>query len=283
VTAEGAGWVWLEGRVLPEADATIPVTDRGFSYGDGLFETLRTRRRRVFRLDRHLDRLAKGAGAIGLTIPAGIEAAVEALLDAAGIEEGALRLIVTRGRGARGLRPGADSRPTLLLSLHPAPPFEVVAPLAFGTSDERVFSRSLLAGLKTLGSLPNITALLRTAGDDALLMDERQRVARGSSSNLFWVGPEGQLRTPSTACGIRAGVTREAVTEVAGSMGQNVREGEWPLAELADAREAFATSSLRGVAPIGSLDGAPIGDGRTGPVTRRLADGYRRLFDEEIA
>jgi branched-subunit amino acid aminotransferase/4-amino-4-deoxychorismate lyase len=283
VTAEGAAWVWLDGRILPEAEATIPVADRGFVFGDGLFETLRGRRRRVFRLGAHLDRLARGAAAIGLAVPGGIEDAVQALLESADLEDGALRVTLTRGRGAGGLRPPSGVRPTLVVTLRPAPSFEVGTPLAVRTSDARVLSRSPLAGLKTLGYLTNVTALLRAAVDDAIMLDDRDRVAQGSSSNLFWVTAQGELRTPSTACGIRLGVTREVVFELANAIGVDVREGEWPAAKLEAAREAFATSSLRGVAPIGSLDGKPIGGGGIGTLTRRIADDYRRLFERETS
>jgi branched-chain amino acid aminotransferase len=283
VRVEGPSWVWLDGRILPEAEVKVPVADRGFVYGDGLFETLRTRGRRAFRLPQHLDRLERGARTVRLAVPAGIDAAVGELLGSAPLEDGALRVTLTRGAGAGGLRPPDGTPTTLVLSLRLAPPFEVGAPLAVHTSDVRVCSRSPLAGLKTLGYLPNVVALLRAEADDVLMLDERDRLAQGSSSNLFWVSPGGELRTPSEACGIRRGVTREVVIGLARGSGLRLLEGEWAPSELAAAREAFATSSLRGVAPLGSLDGMPIGDGGIGPLTRRLGDDYRRLFERETA
>ncbi len=280
---EGPSWVWLDGRILPEAEATVSVADRGFVYGDGLFETLRTRGRRAFRLPQHLERLKQGARTVGLTLPSGIGTAVKGLLEGARLEGGALRIALTRGVGAGGLRPPDGAPPTLVLSLRPAPPFEVAAPLAVRTSDVRVCSRSPLAGLKTLGYLANVVALLRAEADDALMLNERDRLAQGSASNLFWVAPDGELRTPSEECGIRPGVTREVVIGLARASGLRVREGEWAPAELEAAREAFTTSSLRGVAPLGSVDGTPIGDGGIGAITRRIGDDYRRLFERETA
>jgi branched-subunit amino acid aminotransferase/4-amino-4-deoxychorismate lyase len=281
VRPEDAAWVWLDGRILPEVEAAVPVSDRGFVYGDGLFETLRSRGGHVFRLERHLERLERGAALTGLTVPRGMAAAVQSLVDHARLADGALRVTLTRGSGAGGLRPARNAAPTLVISARPAPAFEVAAPLAVGLSELRVCSRSPLAGLKTLGYLPNVVALLRTGADDALMLDDEGRVAQASSSNVFWVSRDGELRTPSPACGIRRGVTREAVLELAREAGLSAEEGEWTVDGLREAREAFVTSSLRGVAPIGSLDGAPIGDGTRGEITRRLAGGYRRLFERE--
>ncbi len=279
--SEDAAWVWLGGRILPEAEAAVPVADRGFVYGDGLFETLRARGVHVFRLARHLERLEQGAELTGLTVPGGVAEAVQSLLEHARLAAGALRVTLTRGSGAGGLRPTREAAPTLVISARPAPAFEVASPLTVGLSELRVCSRSPLAGLKTLGYLPNVVALLRTGADDALMLDDEGRLAQASASNVFWVSHVGELRTPSSACGIRRGVTREAVLELAREAGLPAREGEWTVDELCEAHEAFATSSLRGVAPIGSLDGAPIGDGKRGEITRRLAEGYRRLFERE--
>jgi branched-subunit amino acid aminotransferase/4-amino-4-deoxychorismate lyase len=273
--------VWSNGRILPESEATVSAADRGFIYGDGLFETLRTRGRSVFRLPQHLERLERGARIIDLTVPRGIDAAVRHLLDDSPLDAGALRITITRGIGAGGLRPAASQAPTLMMSLRPAPPFEVERPLSVAVSPVRICSHSPLAGLKTLGYLINLVALLRTDAEDAVMLDEQGRLAEGTSSNLFWVTEGGEIRTPSPPCGIRRGVTREAVIELARTRGVTVREGEWDLGELTGAREAFATSSLRGIAPIGSLDATPIGDGRAGELTRWLMDEYRLLFERE--
>jgi branched-chain amino acid aminotransferase len=205
------------------------------------------------------------------------------LLDDSPLDAGALRITVTRGIGAGGLRPGASQPPTLMISLRPAPPFEVEGPLSVALSPVRICSRSPLAGLKTLGYLTNLVALLRTDAEDAVMLDEHERLAQASSSNLFWVTEKGELRTPSLACGSRRGVTREALMELAHARGVPVRDGEWGLSDLNGAREAFTASSLRGIAPIGSVDAIPIGDGRAGELTRSLMDEYRLLFERETS
>jgi branched-subunit amino acid aminotransferase/4-amino-4-deoxychorismate lyase len=143
-----------------------------------------------------------------------------------------------------------------------------------------------VAGIKALGYLPNVLARLeaRAAGDDdALLLDDRERLAEASAANLFWLTTDGTLRTPAESCPILPGITRAAVLELARRSGLRVEEGEWGREELAAAGEAFVTSSLRGVAPVTALDGEPVGGGITGPRTRELAAAYEELVRTETA
>jgi branched-subunit amino acid aminotransferase/4-amino-4-deoxychorismate lyase len=282
--------VWLGGRVLDAAAAGVPVEDRGFLLGDGLFETMRARGGAVFRPGEHLARLRSGASRIGLGAPDGVERAIAEVVAAA---EGAgpdlaVRLTLTRGPGGPGLDPARDAEPTLAVSARPlrTAAGRRGAGLSLRTSTHRLSSRSITVGLKALGYLPNLLARAqaRAAGaDDALLLDDRGLVSEASAANLFWLTPGGTLRTPATSCPILPGITRAAVLEIASSRSLAVEEGEWGPEELAAAAEAFATSSLRGVMPVTALDGRPIGGGGPGPRTLDLAAAYEELVRRETS
>jgi branched-chain amino acid aminotransferase len=281
--------VWVGGRIVEERRARVSAADRGFLFGDGLFETVRTEGARPFRLPAHLERLRRGAARISLEVPAELEKAVARLLERAERAPGALRITLTRGVGAEALDPASARAPTLVLSLRSVPRFPEAwyeRGLALLTSTVRVCLGSGVAGLKSIGYLPNILALAEArarGADDGLLLDDRGRVAQACSSNVFWVADGGELRTASPACGILEGVTRAAVLELARAGGIPAEEGEWDRGEIARAREAFTTSSLRGVVPVASLDGRPVGGGWPGEVTRGLARAYRELLAAETA
>jgi branched-chain amino acid aminotransferase len=286
---------WVNGRILDSAGSTVPAADRGFLLGDGLFETMRGRAQAVFRLDAHLERLEHGAERLGIPVPDGVRSAIAAVMDVglaghperAELAESALRLTLSRGPGGEGLEPPAAVEPTLVISLRPLPAFPAKwyrSGISLRLSSYRLSARSATAGIKAIGYLPNILALreARAAGaDDALVLDERERLAEASASNLFWVDSGGGLCTPSAACGILPGITRSAVLELARSWGVSATEGEWGLEALVESREAFTTSSLRGIVPITILNGEPVGGGRMGELTRRVIAGYQELFLRE--
>ncbi|MFN2433606.1 MAG: aminotransferase class IV [Gemmatimonadota bacterium] len=283
---------WVDGRVVAAERAVVPAADRGFLLGDGLFETLRVRRRRAFRLEAHLRRMAEGSRRLGIPLPAGIREAVDELLEAArpdGEGEAALRVTLTRGSGGEGLDLPPEPRPRLVATLRPARPLPerlLERGLGLRCSDHRLGSRSALAGIKSLAYLPNVLARAeaRAAGaDDALLLDDRDRVVAASASNVFWVGADGELRTPSPDCGILAGITRAAVLDLVAARGIPSVQGTWTAGELSAAREAFTTSSLRGIAPVTRLEGLPVGDGRVGALTRRIRDDYEEIVRQETA
>ncbi len=277
----------MNGRVEDLAVAAVSAADRGFLLGDGIFETMRARGKQVFRLDAHLRRLAAGAARARIPVPPEVPAALASLLQAGRLTESALRLTLTRGVGGDGLAIARAAEPTLVISLGPLPDVPEAwyrKGLSLRLTSHRLGSRSPTAGIKSLGYLPAILALheAREAGaDDALLLDERDRVAEATASNLFWVSPAGALLTPARSCGILPGVTRAAVLELARDSNLAVEEGEWPLQDLSDAREAFTTSSLRGVVPVTRLNGVPIGEGEVGARTRQIQQAYAELFRRE--
>lgn len=245
----------LNGALLKAADARIAPGDRGFTLGDGLFETLRVRDGAILRLPAHLARLARGAEVLGLPLPAtGLADALEATRAANGLSDGVLRLTVTRGEGPRGVLPPARPTPTVLVTAAPmappAPPARLV--IASGT---RRNERSPLSGVKSLNYLDNILARQEAAAagaDDAILLNTRDRVAETSIANVFAV-IDGRLVTPPLADGALPGVMRAAVLALEGEARALTAD------DLDRATEIFLTSSL-GLRPVAALAGRVLTD-----------------------
>ncbi|TWA91917.1 branched-chain amino acid aminotransferase [Azospirillum brasilense] len=260
--------VWLNGRLLPAAEARIDPADRGFTLGDGLFETIRVAGGTARHLDRHLTRLADSAALLGLPLPhdaAALADAADALIAAEGRSQGVLRITLTRGTGARGVLPPADAVPTLLMTLAPAPPpaGPVEAVVARTT---RRNEHSPLSRVKSLNYLDSILARQEAAArgaGEALLLNGAGRLAESSVANLF-ILRGGRLLTPPVAEGALPGIRRALILERGDA-------GEAPLAvtDLLGAEEAFLTNSL-GARPLLRVDGQAIGAGTVGAVTAAL-------------
>ncbi len=280
--------VWLDGRLLDQADAAIAIGDRGFLLGDGLFETMRAYAGHVFRLDAHLARLRAGAARVGIPVPDGLEQAVLETVEANdpdGQGDTAIRLTVTRGEAGYALlpQPSPDDAPapTALITARPyrADPGWYELGIAAGTARGRIDEHSATVGLKRLGYLEAIVALREAAAagyQDALFLDSAGHLAEGAASNVFVVVGHA-LFTPPLTCGVLPGITRAMVLELARLQELEVREQALLPGVLAEASEAFLTSSLRELVPLVVVDESRVGDGRPGPVTLRLLDDYRRL------
>ncbi len=275
--------VWLDGAVTDAAGARVPVFDRGFLYGDSIFEATRTWGGVPLFLSEHLDRLQRSAASVELTPPprAEIEAATLATLAAANQDpaqgESNLRIIVTRGEGEQGLDPALAGAPRLVVIVRevalPAPELYLTgAKLA-------VVRRRKDAGrdhsVKSSNYLENLLALAEAKRDgahEAVMLDGEGRVAEGTTSNLFLV-KAGRVVTPDVGVGLLPGITRAEVMDAARGDGIVVEESRPRPADLVAADELFLTSSVRGVLPVTRLEAGGehrIGDGRPGPVTRRL-------------
>ncbi|MGY6768425.1 aminotransferase class IV [Komagataeibacter sp. NFXK3] len=233
--------VWLNGRIIDQAEARIDPADRGLLLGDGLFETMRVAGGVVRHFPLHMDRLAHGAGVLMLPPPdRGLIAQAAAdLLAACGVQNGALRLTLTRGPGPRGLLPPPEVRPTVLLtataSLPPATPVRLV------TASHRRDEESVLSRIKSLNYLPSILARMEAAGrgaDDALLLNRAGHVAETSASTLVAI-IEGEALTPPVHDGALPGIAR-GVLLAAGLL----RESRLSPAMLRGAGAVFALNSL---------------------------------------
>ncbi|MCW2240451.1 aminotransferase class IV [Azospirillum canadense] len=260
--------VWLNGRLLPAEEARIDPADRGFTLGDGLFETIRVTGGRARHLDRHLARLQASAAVLELPVPYPddtLAGAVTALIAARDVAEGVARLTLTRGTGARGVLPPADPHPTVLITLAPpgppAGPVEAVIAQATRRNEHSPLSR-----LKTLNYLDAILArreAARRGAGEALLLNTAGRLAEASIATLFIVR-DGRLLTPPVSEGALPGIRRALILE-------RHRAEERPITpdDLWAAKEAFLSNSL-GLRPLLAVDGRPIGSGLPGPVTLAL-------------
>jgi branched-chain amino acid aminotransferase group I len=275
--------VYLNGILIPRSQASISALDYGFLYGFGLFETMRAYGGRVFRLDKHLSRLACSAKILGLPIGvADLKEAVMATIQANQLSEARIRITISIGEGGMTPDPNTCQKSTVLvLAGHYQPYPEQVYQKGFRVivSSIRRNSQSPLSRLKSANYLENILAReeARKAGvDEALCLNEKGLLAEASMSNIFLV-TDGTLRTPGQGSGILPGITREVVLELASQLGINTLERDIRLEELFHAQEAFLTNSLIEVIPLTELDGKPIGSGRPGPVTRRLMVAYKEM------
>jgi branched-chain amino acid aminotransferase len=266
----------------------VSARDRGFALADGVFETMRVRHGRVFRLDAHLTRLRGGLRALQIPVPEALRSWVLDAARAAAAADGSVRLTVTRGVGQGGVSAKVESGPTTTVVVSPMPAFPgaiydagLIAHVVSGRRNER----SMTAGIKTLAYTDAIAGLLeaqRTGADEALFLDTEAHCSEASASNLFvWTGQA--LITPPLSCGALPGITRAAVLELAHGLGLTVSDDPFDREQLCSGAEAFLTSSLRGIAPLVRVDGRSLGEGGPGPVTRRLADAYAALVERECS
>ena len=238
----------------------VPVWDRGFSYGDGLFETVLVDGGAPCLWTRHLTRLAHGCARLGIRAPppGPLEAQVRTLLR--GSEAGVLKVLVTRGTGGRGYRPPEDQRPCLALLLYPVP----VWPGDWGTRGvalrycvTRASENRSLAGIKHLNRLDSVLARAEWAAPhlaEGLLLREDGHLVGGTMSNLFlWTGTT--LLTPVLDRAGIAGTVRALTLELAAGLGIDCRECDLRPAQLGTARGLFLTNALIGVWPVARLDG----------------------------
>jgi branched-chain amino acid aminotransferase/4-amino-4-deoxychorismate lyase len=240
----------------------IPPDDRGFTLGDGLFETVLARAGELVRLDAHLARMAAGCGVLGLPAPDASEA--EALMRRALAEAGlqdaraAVRLTLTAGSGGRGLDRPDKLAARLVATAAPAPKPQTPARLV--TAAVRRNDQSPAARLKTLAYLDNVLARAeaRAVGaDEAVMLNTRGQAACAAAANLFWIAGE-TLFTPALECGVLAGTMRARVLACAGELGVAVAEVSAGPEAPGAAEAVFLTNSLIGVRPAASLDGRAL-------------------------
>jgi branched-chain amino acid aminotransferase len=282
--------VHVGGRIVPPEEARISVFDRGFLFGDSVYETVGTVGGRPFALSEHLDRLVRSAERIGLSLlpRPQIEQAIASTLAAAGNAEARIRVIVTRGESGADLDPAAAGAPQLVV---------IVFPLSAPTSDmyekgvaaeivsiTRNHPRAIDPAVKSGNYLNNVLALgearRRSGAYEAILCAPGGSVAEGSTSNVFAVR-SGEVWTPALSVGILDGVTRGQVLALCRDHGIPWAEVEHLTPDqLKSAQEVFITSATRGVLPVTSIDRQPVGDGKPGPVTRRLIGLYQTLQRE---
>lgn len=274
--------IYVDGRITDEQGAVVPVLDRGFLYGDSVYEVACTAGGRPVDLGPHLDRLERSAGRIRMSLPPRreIELAIAETMAASHVGPDAdayIRIVVTRGGGEIGLDPVLADRPRLVVIVR-----AISRPGATSVRDgvsvrivsvERNSPRALDPAIKSGNYLNNILALdeaRQSKAYEAVICDASGRIAEGSTSNL-WCVRGGVVQTPPLSVGLLSGITRWRLLQLAAAAGIPTAEVELYPADLLGADEAFLTSSIRGVLPVSRVDDREIS---VGPVTKRLVQLY---------
>ena len=278
------GLVYVGGAFRPAADAAISVFDHGLLYGDGVFEGIRAYNGRVFKLERHIERLFDSAKAIRLEIPHTppemCDIVVEACRENA-VVDGYIRLVVTRGAGDLGIDPRTCPRANVIviarkaLSIYRSPSTGIrVVTSTFRRNPPDTTSPSI----KSLNYLNTVLARIEAndcGADEALMLDVHGYVAEATVDNFFIV-TDHALMTPPTATNLK-GVTRETLIALAATLGIRVVEKPFTLFDVWTAREAFICGTAAEVVPVVSVDDRVIGTGAVGPVTGRIVAAYDEL------
>jgi branched-chain amino acid aminotransferase len=281
--------VYISGKFVPQEEAKISVFDHGLLYGDGIFEGIRSYGGKVFRLREHIARLYESAKAIWLEIPMAPNAMIDAVKEAVRvnkIDDGYIRLVVTRGAGTLGLDPNRCSNPQVIIiadaiSLYPTELYEKGLEIVT-VSVQRTHPAALNPRVKSLNYLNNILAKiegLQAGCIEALMLNHKGEVAECTGDNIFLVRA-GDLLTPPLDAGILAGVTRDAVIELARGAGIEVREISLTKHDVYIADECFLTGTAAEVVPVVKVDSRIIGSGKPGPITRDLEKRFRELTRE---
>jgi len=281
-------WIYLNDRFVPKEEAVVSVFDRGFLYGDGVFETLRAYRGRIFQLTEHLARLERSASELGMALPVTRERLADLVRESLTrnqLQEAYLRITVSRGPGEIGLDPALCKSPTLVVIAKPFEPY----PASFYTDGVSVIiaqtrrtpPEALPPHIKSLNFLNNVLAKMeaKAAGShEALLLNHQGEVTEGTTSNVFVVQGK-RLCTPAVECGLLAGITRGIVLQLAREAGIPAAETRLTASDLTGAEECFLTNTTQEVLPVTQVDGRRIGDGRPGEITRLLHASFRAGLD----
>jgi branched-chain amino acid aminotransferase len=278
--------VLIDGVPKTPEQATVSAYDRGFLYGDSVFETIRTYNGKPFALADHMARLARSAERVFIPLPADIStiaAEVESAVQLAANPESYIRVMVTRGTGPMALDPDLAERPSRFVFVEPlvAPPHDAYARgievLLVRTA--RATDATAAAGAKVANYLMSLLAIReakRAGAAEALIVDGRGCVLEGATSNVFLV-KDGALATAPEESGILPGITRARVLEAAARLHIAVTLRDIQEMEIFHADEIFICSSIRELLPVVRADGKPIGSGVPGLTTRRIHQEFRKL------
>lgn len=278
--------VYLDGEFYEKDEAKISVFDHGLLYGDGVFEGIRFYQGRVFRFDEHIDRLYDSARAICLTIPLDPAAMREAVLETIrqnNLQDGYVRLVVTRGVGDLGLNPALCPKATVIviaskITLYPESNYrDGLSVVTCAT--RRIPHGALSPMVKSLNYLNNVLAKIeaqQAGAGEGLMLNEQGYVAECTGDNVFVI-KNGVMSTPPVSSGALAGVTRGVVFEIAAEFGITLQEPLMTRYDIFTADECFLTGTAAEVIPVVKLDSRVIGTGRPGPLTQRFIERFHQL------
>jgi aminodeoxychorismate lyase len=276
--------VFLNGKFVPEEKALVSVFDRGFLYGDGLFEAILVRRGKPFLWQEHMQRLQRGVETLKLQIPYTYDdllASAGKLIERNGMPDAILRLTISRGVSAPGYSPINARHPAVVMSLRPAPPISRTAPRRWNVivSSWRLPANDPLALFKTANKLHHVMARgeADVAGaDDAILLNTNGHIVEGTSSNIFWV-KNNTVWTPALPAGPLPGVTRELILGLCRELKIRVRETLARPGILVNAEGVLLTLSSRGIVEVESVNGKRM---HRSPATSKLYAAYLALLDK---
>jgi branched-chain amino acid aminotransferase len=271
--------IWLDNKLVDEADAKISVFDHGLLYGDGVFEGIRVYSSRVFEMDAHIKRLYESAKAIRLEIPMKRDeliSAVEKTVEANGVIEGYIRLVITRGTGTLGLNPFTCETCRIFIiadniQLYPEEFYEKGMKVISATT-VRNHPLAIPPQVKSLNYLNNILAKIEALDvnvPEAIMYNHEGYVAEATGDNVFIV-KDGVIYTPPVEAGALSGITRGLVIRLAGEAKLKVVEKNLTRFDLYVCDEFFLTGTAAEVIGVVEIDGRIIGDGRPGPYTRLM-------------
>ncbi len=278
--------IWLDGKLVEESEAKLSVFDHGILYGDGVFEGIRFYNRRIFRLEEHIERLFDSAKAIVLNLPWTKEEVCQYTIDtvrANGLDDGYIRLVITRGAGGLGLSPYLCETPSMFIiastiKLYPQEHYDNGLTL-ITCATRRPAPAALMPQVKSLNYLNNVMAKVEAIQAGALegvMLNEQGNVAECTGDNIFLI-KDGKLTTPLVSDGALDGITRRVILELADQLGVPVVERTMNRYDIFTADECFLTGTAAEVIPVKSLDRREIGDGKPGEVTQRFILAFRAL------
>ncbi len=276
--------IWMDGKLMPTADARVSVFSHGLLYGDGVFEGIRVYHGRIFECQAHMKRFVESLKAIRLEIPwtaDDIVKAMNATMQANHIENGYIRLCALRGVGTLGIHPFRTMGATVFIiadaiQMYDAEMYEKGMKV-ITASTIRNHPNALSPRIKSLNYLNNILAKLEAidAGClEAVMLNHEGYVAECTGDNLFIVR-NGRLQTPAPHCGLLEGITRGLILRLARKRNIPTDETTLTRQDLYFAEEAFITGTGAEVCPITEIDKRPVGDGRPGPITQQLMADFR--------
>ena len=282
--------IYIDGKFYDRENAKISVFDHGLLYGDGVFEGIRAYNGRVFRLDEHLRRLYFSARATTLNIPLSPEEMKKAVIETLRVnktKDAYIRLVVTRGEGDLGLDPRKCPKASVIIiagkiTLYPQELYAKGLDL-ITVATKRNIPEAVNPSIKSLNYLNNIMAKIeanRANAPEAIMLSKDGYVAECTGDNIFIVKDQ-TLLTPPCWVGALDGITRAVVFELAQKLKIPAREGIFTPYDVYTASEAFLTGTAAEVIPVTRVDTRPVGDGRPGPLTKRLISEFRKMTQRE--
>jgi branched-chain amino acid aminotransferase len=270
--------IWINNKIISAKNARVSVFDRGFMYGDGVFETMRSYGGRVFGLNAHMDRIANSLKVVKIKIPyskAFIEKELYRLLKVNNLKDAYIRLMITRGEGTVGLAKIDCALPTVVIFVKRFTPYPAKMyknGISIKIVKVRQNENSPVSGIKSISFLNYILARLEAKEggfDDGIMLNSKGMICESTISNIFLIR-KNQLATPPKTSGILPGITRDVILKLACKIGLKAKEKNITPQELCAADEVFLTNSLMEVMPVVKVGDKVIGIARPGPLTKRI-------------